>query len=153
MKINITKEQYRELITMSGITNTIFGLLGDALPDTDYKERSKKSDEFESYLLQFAGEFDYEESANDDDGEIVMDEEFCENDIIPILDEFEDFVLQDKLSNILAWRDFDREHTKAEKEKMAEKNGGYFGVALYEYEKKYWDEFEEHGFERLEVKE
>jgi hypothetical protein len=36
---------------------------------------------------------------------------------------------------------------------MAKENHGYFGVALYDYEKKYWDEFEKNGFERLEVKE
>lgn len=57
------------------------------------------------------------------------------------------------LANELAWRDFKRKHSNEEITEMSKENGGYFGVPLYDYEKKYWDEFEKRGFERLEIRE
>ena len=65
MKINITKEQYRDLITMIGIANSVLGILGDSLPDTDYKKRSNKMEELEKYLLQHAKDFDCEKFTQD----------------------------------------------------------------------------------------
>ena len=36
-------------------------------------------------------------------------------------------------------------------ERMARENGDFFGVELYPYEEKYWNEFNEYGFDRLFV--
>lgn len=152
MKINITKQQYKELISMLAIANGIVGILGDVMPETDYKKRSQKMDDLENYFLQYAADFEHERLAQKYDREHVLDDEFYENKIMPIISDFEDYAVQDNLANDLAWRDFRRDHSKEELDKMAKENGGYFGVALYDYEKKYWDEFEENGFNRLEIK-
>ena len=36
---------------------------------------------------------------------------------------------------------------------MSRKNDGYLGVPLYDFEKKYYDEFNENEYERLFIKE
>lgn len=153
MKINLTKKQYENLITMSGISTTIFGLLSDAVEEGDYKARSKEMDELETYLLGFAKEFGREDLVFEFEGKPTFDDDVHEEQIIPIIDDFEEYAVHTQLSNKLAWRDFEKEHTEEEMEKIAEEHGGYLGVALYDYEKKYWDEFEKYGFERLVVDE
>lgn len=152
MKINITKEQYKELISMLAIANGIVGILGDVLPETDYKKRSDVMGKIENYFLQYAADYGYEGMAQEYDSEDVLDDEFYENEILPIMKDYDDFTTRDNLSSELAWRDFRREHTPKELDEMAEKNSGYFGVEMYDYEKKYWDEFDENGYERLEIK-
>ena len=151
MKINLTKEQYRNLITMSAIGNSVLGILGDALPDTDYKKRSNTMEELESYLLQFAHDFDCEDLVQEHEGKHILDDEQYEKVFLTIMEDYDEHELFDGLAKKLAWRDFEREHSEAEREEMAKKNSGYFGVALYDYEKKYWDEFEKHEYDRLEV--
>ena len=153
MKINITKEQYRDLITMSGIANSVLGILGDSLPDTDYKKRSNKAEELEKYLLQYAKDFDLQKFTQDYEGKKIFDDEMYEKYILPIMDDYDECELFNGLANKLAWRDFRRDYSETEREEMAEKNGGYFGVPLYAYEKKYWDEFEKYEYDRLEIKE
>ncbi|MDO8490133.1 MAG: hypothetical protein Q7S47_01820 [bacterium] len=151
MKIDITKEQFRDLIVMSGIANSVLGVLGDSLPDTNYKERSNRMEELEEYFLRHATDFDSEKFTQDHDGKKIFDDEMYEKHILPIMEDYDEHQLVDGLANTLAWRDFRSEHSEVEMKEMEKKNGGYFGVALYDYEKKYWDEFEEHGFERLEI--
>ncbi|EKE21706.1 MAG: hypothetical protein ACD_7C00153G0009 [uncultured bacterium] len=142
MKIDFTKEQYRNLMTMISIADGVVGILGDVIPEKDYKKLSGKMEELETYLLGYASDFDCNE---------FLDEDFYEDKILPIVSDFEEYSTHDNLSNDLAWRDFRREHTQEELDNMAKENGGYFGVALYDYEKKYWDEFEKNGYDRLEI--
>jgi len=151
MKIDLTKGQYRELIVMSAIANSVFGILGDALSGTDYKKRSDTMEKLEEHLLQYANLFDCGDLAQDHNGKNILDDEHYENIILPIIDDYDELELFNGLANKLAWRDFVREHTDAKRKEMAKKNGGYFGVALYDYEKKYWDEFEKYDYDRLEV--
>lgn len=151
MEINVSKEQFRDLVIMSGIANSVLGILGDALPDTDYKKRSDKMEELEEYFLQFAKDFDEEKFTQDSDGKKIFDDAMYEKHILPIMEDYDEHQIFDGLANALAWRDFKREYSEIELKKMAKENGGYFGVVLYEYEKKYWDEFEKYGFGRIEV--
>ena len=138
---------------MSEITNSIFGLLGDHLPNTDYKKRSNEMERFGKYLLGKAGDFGCKEFTEKFEGKDVFNEKTHHRLIMPILEDYEEFIIFDGLANKLAWRDFRRDHSEAEMREMGKKNGGYFGVALYNYEKKYWDEFKKHDYERLEIKE
>lgn len=149
MKIDITKEQYRDLVTMSGIANSVFGVLGDAMPDTDYKKCSNKMEKLEEYFLQYAGDFGCEELVQDHEGSNILNDEVYEEQIFPIIDDYDEFNLHESLANKLAWRDFENDHSAKELKEMEAKNGGYFGVPLYDYEKKYWDEFEKYGYDRL----
>ena len=155
MKINFSKDQYKQLIEMVATSNGLVGVLGDMLQDTDYKKRSKNMNDLESYLLQFAKEFGCIELVQYDNYEerVVLDDEYYEKEIYPIIKDYEEYVVYETLSNKLAWRDFYNDHTEVEIEKMRRKNNGYFGVKLYDYEKKYWDEFEKYGYDRLVVKE
>ena len=151
MKINFTKKQYKDLIIMSGIANMVLGILGDTLPDTDYKERSNKMTEIEEYILQYAKDFECEEFVDKFEGKNVFDDEAFEKHILPIIADYDDGVLVSMLAKKLAWRDFKKDYTDEEINKMSKKNSGYFGVELYDYEKKYWDEFEKHGVSRLKI--
>jgi len=153
MKINITKEQYKELIDMLAIANGIVSVLGDVMPETDYKKRSDKMDDIENHFLQFADDFGIVKLTqnNEYEGKITLDDEYYENKILPIITDYEEFATQDTLSHELAWRDFRKEHSEKEMKEMKKENGGYFGVNLYAYEKKYWDEFEENGYDGLEI--
>lgn len=150
MKINITKQQYKDLIVMSGVADSIFGLLGDFVSD-DYKKQSDRMHALENYLLQFAKDFGYSEAADMSDGEFCMDDDFFEDTIMPITDDYDEYILYTELSNKLALRDFREDHTEEEIDEMAEMSAGYLGVPLYDYEKKYWDEFEENDYARLRI--
>lgn len=152
MKINITKEQYWDLITMSGIANSVLGILGDTLPDTDYKKRSNKMENLEEYLLRYAKDFDLQKFTQDHEGKKIFDDEIYEKHILPIMDDYDGCELFNGLANKLAWRDFEKDYSESERKEMAKENGGYFGVPLYEYEKKYWDEFDKYEYDRLEIK-
>lgn len=143
MQIDLTKEQYKNLMTMISISDGIVGILGDVIPEKDYKKLSGKTEELEAYFLGYASDFECDE---------FLDEDFYEDKIMPIINDFEEYSVHDNLSNELAWRDFRKDHTKKEMKEMAKENGGYFGVALYDYEKKYWDEFDKHGYDRLVIK-
>jgi len=152
MKIELTKEQYKELVFMSGIANYVCGILGDSLPD-GYKKRSRKMHELQEFILQHADEFDYKEFLEKSGGKNEFTDDWFNKKMSPIMSDYDDCQMDNALSKALAWRDFEKDHSKQEIKEMEKKNGGYFGVALYAYEKRYWNEFEKHGFERLEVKE
>lgn len=136
---------------MSGLANSVLGILGDSLPDTDYKRRSDRMNELEEYFLKYAKDFDCGEFVEEFEGKDVFEEKAYEKHIMSIIFDYDEGQLMSNLANKLAWRDFREEHSDKEIEKMGKENGGYFGVELYDYEKKYWDEFEQHGFNRLMI--
>lgn len=109
--------------------------------------------DLEDYFLQFADSFGCREFAQESEYEnrVILDDTFYENKILPTITDYEEFSVLETLSNELAWRDFRKDHSEKEIKEMAKKNGSYFGVALYDYEKKYWDEFEKYAYERLAI--
>ncbi|MDP2684239.1 MAG: hypothetical protein Q8P20_04225 [bacterium] len=135
MQIEINKEQYKDLIMMSSIASSVFGMLGDSENTGDYKKQSLRMDGLEAHLLGSAKDFGCSELAQNDEGAVILNDEFYEDVVMPILEEYEEMQTFDLLANKLAWRDFRKEHTKNKMDKMAEQNGGYFGVEVYEYEK------------------
>lgn len=152
MKIDITNKQYRNLIIMSGIANSVLGFLDDSLEESDYKSQSNEMEKLEEYLLQFAKDFGCQDLTEEFEGEKFFDDEMYEKMVMPIIGDYDDCIVFDELANKLAWRDFRRDHTDAEIKKIGEKSGGYIGLELYDYENKYWDEFEKNGCNRLEIK-
>lgn len=151
MQIEFTKEQYEKLIMMVNMANGVLGLLGDHIEDKKYKEMSGKVEEVENYILSFAENFGSGSLVEKWDGKIILNDKTSEK-FQEIMDDYDDFILFDSLANKLAWRDFRKTYSREEIDKMAEKNGGYFGVEIYDFEKKYWDEFDERGIDRLEIK-
>lgn len=154
MKINITNKQYKDLMIALSIANSVVGILGDMTPGKDgkrYKKQSERMEKLEKALLQCAEDFGCGDIVEDFDGENIMDEEFYENEILSVINDYDEYTLYNELSNKLAWRDFTREHTEEEMDAIAKEHHGYFGVVLYDYEKKYWDEFDTHDYDRLEI--
>ncbi|MCK5475511.1 MAG: hypothetical protein KAI71_02935 [Candidatus Pacebacteria bacterium] len=151
MKIDITKEQYESLIIMNGIASSVLGTLGDSMPDTNYEKRTNEMEEIEEYFLQYAEDFGCEKFTEDYKGKKVFEEEMHEKHIMTVIDDYDQLELFNGLANKLAWRDFRRDHSKKEIEKMSRKNGDYFGPEIHSYEKKYWDEFKKYEYERLEI--
>jgi hypothetical protein len=143
MKINITKKQYCQLVKALSLASAVTGLLGDMLER--YKKESDKMHELEKYFLQYAKEFHYDEVL-DGSG---YDENYYESVIMPIVNDYDEQITELNLSNKLAWRDFYNDSSEEEIAKISRKNNGYFGREIYEYEKKYWYEFEKHKFNRL----
>lgn len=151
MKINLTKAQYKNLILMNSLATSILGILKDSSSNEEYAVQSQKMDELEGYLLQFANDFDCSEFAESDGGKTVFSNDLYEKLTVPIMNDYGEFEALQTLANKLAWRDFMSNHSAKEIEEMAKENGGYFGVEIEPYEKKYWDEFEKNGYKRMEI--
>jgi hypothetical protein len=155
MKINITKKQFESLMMSLEIADTVTGLLSDAYEGEDgkkYKERAKRVNELRNVLYSRAKEFGLEKVVEEYKGEWYVSEDSPKSEEYEeIMEDFEEWVVQDVLSRRLGKRDFYRAHTEEELEKIAEEHGGYLGTETYAYEEKYWKEFEEHEYERLEI--
>lgn len=154
MKINLSQQQYKDLIDSVAMANAIHELLSDAVEsdEIDFDELADRTRELQSYLLEFAGEFGMEEFTEEFDGKLVLSEEYEEEETDPIMDAFEEYILHNALPNLLAWRDFNRDYTEEEQDITEEENGNFFGVELLPYEERYRNEFAEHGFNRLFIK-
>lgn len=152
MKIELTKKEYRELIAMSALASGMVAILGDLYDQARYKERGVGMHAIESKLLEQATEHGSSDLVLEDstDG-TVLDDSYYETEILPILEDYSELELFDRLPNILAWRDFHAEHSADEIKQMADERRGYLGVELYPYEERYRREFEEHGFDRLGI--
>ncbi|MBU2530813.1 MAG: hypothetical protein KKD35_07220 [Elusimicrobia bacterium] len=151
MKIKLTKEQFINLLTMSHITNSVLGILGDVLPETDYKKKSDEMEGLEKYLLRYAQDFDCGDMVEDFHRETIMKEEIYEemNDII---EDYDDYIFWNELETRMGKRDFGRTITK-EEGKYIEENNGWFPERIHEIYEKYRKEFEENGIERLKIAE
>lgn len=151
--IELSSKEFELLLKGVGILSHMYGLMGDFVDDK-YKKKSEELDRLENVLCEKASEFNLKNIVKEFEGRKLIDiESDWYNKLIEDLKEFEEYSLFDTLSNKLAWRDFHRKHSKEEIEEMRKRNGGYFGVDIYEFEKKYYDEFNDHEYERLEIKE
>ena len=153
MEISLTNKQYRDLIVLLSTGNSIYGSLGDLFPSSVFKGESERFESLEKYFLKFAKDFECEDMVEECDGHNCLDEEFYCEEIMAAVSIYDEAIAQDTLANKLAWRDFKLEHREEEIKKMAEKNQDYFGVELHQYEKRYYDEFEKNGYDRLCVDE
>ena len=151
MKINLTKEQYKNLLKATYISQCVTGLLSDHIKNDEYDDLHKKFEDLDSYLLEMSKDFGLENMTEQWEDKILIKEEVSLQ-LFEILSDYDDLTLHMELSNKLAWRDFNSTHTQKEKEELAEKNGGYFGVELHALEKKYWDEFNNNEYNNLYLK-
>ena len=112
MKIDLTKKQYIQLMKLVQIGNTVVSQLGDSVNEK-HKSNADEYEELEQYFLTFAKDYDCE---------YMQDDTFFEEEAMPVLDEYDDFISVDHLANQLAWRDFKRTHTQEEIVKMEKEN-------------------------------
>ena len=151
MKINISKIQYENIIKALEISSFVYGDLSDFV-EKKYKKDVDTLENIQKDLLKYAKEFDFEKNTENFEGEVVLREEYYEK-LLDDLFLYDDHQLFENLANKLGRRDFDRKFTEEEIEKMSEEHGGYLGVPLYDFEKKYYDEFNEYEYNRLYIKE
>ncbi len=151
VNISFSKKEYATLVPALSMVGTIYALLGDMV-DEKYKKKSDEIEAVESLVLRHAQEAGYSEEIYEGDGKLsLFSESKAYGRMGDDLDEFEEWSFYDKLATKLAWRDFSAAHSEKEIRAMAEERGGYLGVPLYDFEKRYYDEFATHDVDRLEV--
>jgi len=149
MEIKLTKEQYINLLKMSHIANGVLGILGDVMPEADYKRKSDEMEGLGEHLLKYAREFDCGDLVEDFHGKILMKDEIYEK-MNEIIDEYDDYIFWNELETRMGKRDFERTITEEEK-KYIEENNGWLPDRIHDIYEKYEKEFEEHGIDRLEI--
>ena len=142
MQIELTNEQYRQLLELVSLGNGVLGTVGDLSQDQVYEAKSMEGEDMQSYLLSFAGEFDSED---------LLKEEMYQEHILPIMMDYEDLVTYDNLSTQLAWRDINREMSEEELNEMVEKYEDQLEEKISAYEDEYRQEFARFGLTHLEV--
>ena len=142
MQIELTNEQYRQLLELVSLGNGVLGTVGDLSEDQVYEAKSMEGEDMQSYLLSFAGEFDSED---------LLKEEMYQEHILPIMMDYEDLVTYDNLSTQLAWRDINREMSEEELNEMVEKYEDQLEEKISAYEDGYRQEFARFGLTHLEV--
>jgi len=143
MKINITKKQYRDLLLAVLIGTYIRG----GVDDQEGKDFTK-SEEIEKYLLTLAKDFDAEDMVEEFHGSLLPSDTLQEEYHEHYIEEYEEEHFWHELTTRLGQRDFEANATDEEKKKV-EENNGWLGDVIEPYYKKYEDEFEKHGIERL----
>ena len=142
MQIELTNEQYRQLLELVSLGNGVLGTVWDLSEDQVYEAKSMEGEDMQSYLLSFAGEFDSED---------LLKEEMYQEHILPIMMDYEDLVTYDNLSTQLAWRDINREMSEEELNEMVEKYEDQLEEKISAYEDEYRQEFARFGLTHLEV--
>ncbi len=153
MKIELSEKEYRDLVLVSELAGGIIGVLGDLMKDEEknYKKISNRLEKLQDKILSYADDFSCSDLVEDFEGRKIIKEEFYDEVVYPIIKDNAEMETFDSLANSLAWRDFKEKFSQKELEEKAKENGGYFGVEIHDYEKKYWDEFEEYGYDRLRI--
>ena len=151
MKIDLTKEQYINLLEMSHIANSVLGILGDVLPEeTNYKKKSDETTELEDYFISYAKDFSCEDMTEKFHGKTLLKDEIYEK-LQEIMDEYDDYIFWNELEVKMGKRDFEKTITEEDK-KYIKENKGWYPERIHEIYDKYAEEFEEHGIDRLEIK-
>ncbi|MCX6745842.1 MAG: hypothetical protein NTX00_02360 [Candidatus Parcubacteria bacterium] len=148
MLIEINKSQYEDLIWSIQISGFIYGLLRDMVSQ-DYNEKLSRNEELENYLLGFAKEYGQKKIVEEFDGKNVATHEYLDK-VLDDMSEYEDYIMWDELSSRLGARDFYQQHSKKELKKMTMQE---ILTKRFEFEEKYYKEFEENGLDRLGVNE
>lgn len=150
MKIDLSKEQFINLLKMSHITNSVLGILGDVLPETDYKKKSDEMENLEQYLLGHAKDFGCGDLVEDFHRKTLLRDEVYEK-IDEIVEDYDDYTFWNELEVRMGKRDFERTITEEEKQYIKE-NKGWLPDRIHEIYEKYRQEFENYDIDRLELK-
>jgi len=147
MKMEFSKGQYRDLLKMCEIANSVYGILGDAVSE-DYKKQSRRIEELQRYLLSFADQFGCSEMKELYKGEIIPSDMFSEK-IREVMDNYNDETFWYELETRLGKRDFEKDMTKEERKEA--KKDGWLPFRVHDFYEKWTKEFEEHGVDRLGI--
>jgi hypothetical protein len=148
MQIEFSKQEFRTLLDILEIADWVINAHHSHTP-----EGCKKYSEFEQKIFSHAEDFGYDDLIEyvEKHQEYFPTKKHDDNsNVMPIIKEFEEGSFWADITEGLAKRDMVRE--LGEKKLSAMKPEEIF-VAMQEFEEKYADEFENHGLDRLEVKE
>lgn len=144
MQINLTKEQFKEMLLAAMLYSWICGSLAEGRGE-DFSKYEKLTD----YLLKIANDEEMFDLVENFEGNLVPSDELAEEEG-EIMDKFGEDEFWERLVRYLGKRDFYRDMTKEEK-REAKKNN-WLPERVHEFYERYNKEFEEYGVERLEVK-
>lgn len=150
MEIDLTREQYLNLLTISHIANSVLGILGDVLPETEYKKKSDEMEDLEDYFISYAQNFGCDDLIERFHGKTLMKDEIYEK-INEIIEDYDDYIFWNELEVRMGKRDFKRTITTDDK-KYIKENKGWYPERINELYDKYRNEFEKYGIDRLEIK-
>jgi hypothetical protein len=149
MNIELTKEQFANILRAVYIANDIIGLISDMVSE-DYKKKYAEMDELREYLLKCAWKNGFNEFIDYYKEHIIPSDNLCE-EMDKIKEDYEDFIFWDELEYRLALRDLEQKLTEEEKERIS-KDDFLYMRKLEEFRDKYSEEFQKYGITRLEIK-
>lgn len=149
MKINFTKKQYETLIRGLDAGSSVYGILGDNISE-EYKKKSNEIESLEDYLLGFAKDFGREDMTQEFRGKLIMSDELDE-ELQETMDEYDNDIFWHELELRLGKRDFGQTMTDAERKEIDD-NNGWLPERIHDCYRKWGEEFEKFGVERLEIK-
>lgn len=148
MKIELTKNQYRDLL----LSVIIGEYIREAVDEQNGKD-IRNTHDMENYLMSLAKDFDSEDMVENFEGEfLVPSDKVIKEYHDHYIEEFEEESFWHNLITRLGQRDFDKNATKAELEKV-KKNEGWLTDVIDTYYEKYENEFEKNGVGRLGIDE
>ncbi len=147
MKIFFSKKEYKILLEMMEIANWVLSSseFEDAAQEDSYNDLEQK-------ILSHAKSFGLEEHIVFDKrlNKYFTTQDFEERCILNHIDHYDNEIFWDELVNRLAKRDLLKNHSEQEIKDMDFTD---YIQKVDEHEKKYGQEFEKHGLERLVIKE
>ena len=145
MQIDLSKEQFKEMILAAMLYSFIRGGLAD-----DKGEDFKKYEELENYLLKIAEENGFNDLVEKFHGHLIPSDELSELEE-EIMSEYDEDAFWHELMTRLGRRDFFRTVTPDEDKEMEKRD--WLPDRAQEFFDRYNKEFEDYGVERLEIKE
>lgn len=150
MQLELTKEQYENLVKMLSISNWVLEVL-EAVDeeDGDYEKEIEEMQELEQYILSKHADFDSH-------GKILFEPQMenyittqeVEDEIVPIMEIYEDYAFWEELTHRMARRDLIEEHGE---KKIHEMDPLHRMELEEEFLIKYGEEFSQNGLVRLHI--
>ncbi len=147
MEIDLTKEQYQNLLDACAIADNVYGILGDTWPDT-YKRQSERIEKVREYLLLHAEDFGCKDLAETFKGKLIPSDAYSAvMDVI--MEDYDDETFWHELETRLGKRDFENTMTDAEREEVEKK--GWLPDRIHGIYEKWVEEFVKYGVDRLVI--
>jgi len=147
MKLELTKEQYRDLLIA-----VVIGTYVRSAVDEQNGKDFRKAEEIEDYLLSVAKDFESEDLTQNFEGHLLISDDLIEEYHEKYIEEYEQEFFWHELTTRLGQRDFAENATTEERE-LVEKNAGWLSGVIDKYYEKYEKEFETSGVDRLKINE
>ncbi|MFC5406879.1 hypothetical protein [Cohnella soli] len=139
MKIVLTKKQYRDLIELLFLGNW---LANASRTGAEGDERLEKYEEIQYFILSYAKQFQADDVVKAEGNEFYTTMDF-EEKLMPVVEEYDDYIFWEQISMKLAKRDLLREIGPVSNLKAEHKE------RMYEIEEQYEIEFEKNGLKNL----